>query len=74
MLASFDVGSGEAMEEPDFWLKRSHTHQAREVQEPEKNKNTNWEIGERWNGRGGSKRRGSELTQTGTRFETLMPG
>ena len=38
MLASFDVGSKEAVEGPDFLLKRSHTHQAREVQEPEKNR------------------------------------
>ena len=36
MLTSFDVGSEEAVEGPDFWLKRSHTYQAREVQEPEK--------------------------------------
>ena len=28
--------SEEAAEWPDFWLKRSHTYQAREVQEPEK--------------------------------------
>ena len=32
------------------------------------------EKGERWNGRGGSERRGSEPTQTDTRFEKLMPG
>ena len=36
MLKSFDVSSEEAVEGPDFWLKRSHTYQAREVQEPEK--------------------------------------
>ena len=31
MLASFDVDSEEAVEGPDFWLKKSHTYQAREV-------------------------------------------
>ena len=38
MLTCFDVGSEEAVEGPDFWLTRSHTYQAREVQEPEKKK------------------------------------
>ena len=35
----FDVGGKEAVEGPDFWLKRSHTYQAQEVQEPEKKNN-----------------------------------
>ena len=32
----FDVGSEEAVEWADLWLKRPHTYQVREVQEPEK--------------------------------------
>ena len=39
-----------------------------------KKQTTNSEKGERWNGRGGAERRGSEPTQTDSRFETLMPG
>ena len=39
MLAIFDVGNEKAVEWPDFWLKRSHTYQAREGQEPESKKN-----------------------------------
>ena len=35
MFASVDVGSEDAVEGPDFWLKRSHTYPAREVHEPE---------------------------------------
>ena len=31
MFASFDVGSEEAVEGPDFLLKRSRTYQSREV-------------------------------------------
>ena len=53
MLTSFDVGSGEAVEGPDFWLKRSHTYQAREVHEPEAKKNNKLGKRGRWNGRGG---------------------
>ena len=34
MLAFFDVGSEEAVEGSDSWLKRSRTYQAWEVQEP----------------------------------------
>ena len=44
-LTSFDVGSEEAVEGPDFWLKRSHTYQAREVQEPEKKHNKPGKMG-----------------------------
>ena len=39
MLTSFDVGSEEAVEWPNFWLERSHAYQAREVHEPEAKKN-----------------------------------
>ena len=45
MLTSFDVGSEEAVKGPDVWLKKSHTYQAREVQEPEKKNITNSEKG-----------------------------
>ena len=43
-LTSFDVESGQDVERPDFWLKKTHTYQAWDVQEPEK-KITNSEIG-----------------------------
>ena len=43
MLTYFDVGNEEAVEGPDFWLKRSHTYQALEVQEPEAKQITNSE-------------------------------
>ena len=66
MLAFFDVGSEEAVEGPDFWLKKSHTCQAREVQEPEKRNMTNLEKkGERWKGRGGAARRPRRRAQPG---------
>ena len=58
----------------EFWLKKSHTYQTREVQEPEKTI-INSEKGERWNGKDvGAERRGSEPTHTDTRSETLMLG
>ena len=41
MLTCFDVGNEEAAARPSFWLKRSHTYQAREGQEPEAKKVTN---------------------------------
>ena len=41
MLTSFDVGSEEAVEGPEFWLKMSHTYQAREGHEPEEKIITN---------------------------------
>ena len=44
MLTSFGVESGEDVERPDFWLRKTHTYQAWDVQEPEK-KITNSEIG-----------------------------
>ena len=73
MLAFFDVGREETVEGPDFSLKRSHTYQTPKVQEPEKT-NNNSEKGERRNVGGGAERRGSEPTQTDTRFETFIPG
>ena len=39
MLTSIDVGSGEAVQGPNFWLKRSHTYQARKIQAPVKTNN-----------------------------------
>ena len=59
MLASFDVGE-EAVEGLDFWLKRSHTYQAREVQEFEKKK-TNSEKG------------GGGMVEVGRRGEVASP-
>ena len=54
MLTYFDVGKEEAAEGPDFWLKSSHTYQAREVHEPEAKSNNKLGKSGRWNGRGGS--------------------
>ena len=73
MLTSFDEDSEEAVEGPDFWVKMSHTYQAREVQEPDFVFN---KLGKRRrrNGRNGSQRKGSEPTPTDSRFETLMTG
>lgn len=62
MLTSFDVGSEEAVEGPDFWLKRSHTYQAREVHEPEaKKKITN------------SEKEGGGMVEVGRRGEVASP-
>ena len=61
MLTSLDEGSEEAVEGPDFWLKRFHTYQAREVQEPEKKKITNSEKG------------GSGMVEVGRRGEVASP-
>ena len=47
------MGSEEAVEGPDFWIKMSHTYQAREVQEPEKKNDKLGKRGQR-NGRSGS--------------------
>ena len=59
MLACVDVGSEEAVNRFEFWLHRSHTYQAREVQEPEK-KITNS------NGSGG-------MVEVGQRGEGVSP-
>ena len=61
MLTYFDVGSEEAVEGPDFWLKTSHTYQAREVQEPEKNNIIN------------SEKEGSGMVEVGRRVEVASP-
>ena len=61
MLASVDVGSEEAVEGPDFWLKRSHMYQARELQESEKKKITNSEKG------------GGGMVEVGRRGEVASP-
>ena len=61
MLTSFDEGSEEAVQGSNFWLKRSHTYQAREVHEPEAKKITN------------SEKEGGGMVEVGRRGEVASP-
>ena len=61
MQTFFDVGSEEAVEGPDFRLKRSHAYQARKVHEPEAKKKTK------------SGKEGGGMVEVGRRREVANP-
>ena len=66
MLASFDVGSEEAVEGPDFWLKWSRNTPGSGGSRAREKKITNWEKGERWDGRVGSESPADDANCSGT--------